>query len=156
VVRAITPANDARVLVAGDTAEKSALYLAANGCVVTAVEQEPNVVERVMSAAEEAGLTTRVTGCVGKLDGWAPEEPLAAVVCTAAAFAGLTAPERGRVIDLLQSATLDGGVHLVETIVAGQNTVTLDELRSRYRGWDISVERPSTASRTFLARKGTA
>lgn len=156
LVRAITPAADARVLVAGETVTRSALYLAANGCVVTAMEQEPNVVERVMCAAEEAGLTTRVTGCVGKLDGWAPEQPLTAVVCTAAAFAGLSVPERGRVIEVLKSATLDGGVHLVETIVAGQNTVTLDELRRRYEGWDISVERQSTASRTFLARKGSA
>ena len=56
-------------------------------------------------------------------------------------------------IEVLQSATLDGGVHLVETIVAGQTAITLDELRSRYRGWSISVEREDTPAPTFLARK---
>ncbi|HET6679993.1 MAG TPA: hypothetical protein VFG84_02250 [Gemmatimonadaceae bacterium] len=157
VVRAIHPVVDSRVLVAGDTvAGGNALYLAAHGCRVTAVETEPDAVERVISAAQRAGLTERLTGRIGKLDGWAPEEPLAAVVCTAAAFADLSNAQREQVIRVLQSATLDGGVHLVETIVAGQVAISLSELRSRYRGWEISVERKGGESRTFLARKGAA
>jgi hypothetical protein len=57
------------------------------------------------------------------------------------------------VIEVLKSATLDGGVHLVETIVAGQTAMTIDELRAQYRGWSISVEREDTPSPTFFARK---
>ena len=59
-------------------------------------------------------------------------------------------------IGLLQSATRDGGVHLVQTIVAGQNALTLEELRTRYRGWDMSIERKAGAPVSFLARKGAA
>ena len=72
----------------------------------------------------------------------------------AAAFAGLNTTDRARVIDLLQTATLDGGVHLVETIVAGQTALTVDELSARYHGWSISVEGGTGSSQTFLARKG--
>jgi hypothetical protein len=154
VVRAIQPKNEARVLVAGENVEGSALYFAAHGCVVTAVQDEPDIVERVISAAERVGLTRQVTGVVSGLNHWMPEEPLAAVVCTPAAFAGLSADERSRVIALLQGATQDGGVHLVETIVAGQRTLSLDELRTSYLGWDVSVE--SGGAGTFLARKGMA
>ena len=55
------------------------------------------------------------------------------------AFDGLSAEERDRVIALLQGATLDGGVHLVDTIAAS-NAGLVAELRSQYVGWDISVE----------------
>lgn len=156
LVRAIQPTTDQRVLVAGDRLEGPALYFAAHGCVVTALEPESEVVERVISAAERVGLTTRLNGVSGALQGWLPDGPLTAVVCTPAAFAGLCPEERSRVIDLLQSATRDGGVHLVETIVAGQNVVTLDEITSRYQGWAISLERDDGSTRTFLARKGAA
>jgi len=45
-------------------------------------------------------------------------------------------------------------VHLVETILAGQEA----ELRDRYAGWEISVERDpaATTARAFVARKGAA
>jgi hypothetical protein len=77
-------------------------------------------------------------------------------VCTPAAFAGLSSSERSKVIGLLQQATTDGGVHLVETIVAGQEAMSVAELRDRYAGWEISIERDGTASRSFVARKGAA
>jgi hypothetical protein len=62
------------------------------------------------------------------------------------------------VIAVLQSATRDGGVHLVETIVAGSSAI--EELRATYRGWEITIE-PATAAdssqrahaQVFLARK---
>ena len=57
------------------------------------------------------------------------------------------------VIEILKRATLDGGVHLVETIVAGHAALSIDELRSQYRGWSISVEPGDSAAATFLARK---
>jgi hypothetical protein len=87
---------------------------------------------------------------------WAPDGPFSAVVCTPAAFAGLTAAERLRVIEVLQSATRDGGVHLVDTIIAGRAEPSLSELRKSYKGWTISVVDDGTASRSFLARKAVA
>ncbi|GDX86764.1 MAG: hypothetical protein CK531_06110 [Gemmatimonadetes bacterium] len=143
----------APVIVSGARIQGSALYLAANGCDVTAIEPEAEVVERVLNAAAEAGLASRVTGLTADLRNWKPDGLVAAVICTPAAFSDLTPLERERVIAVLQTATADGGVHLVETIVAGQIALTEDELRSHYRGWEISfVQEPGTA-RTFVARK---
>jgi hypothetical protein len=154
LVRAVGPGEAANVLVAGPRVEGATLYLAANGCDVITVEEAPEIVARVLNAAEEAGLTARVRGCVTDIGHWTPDVPLNAVVCTPAAFAGLSVAERRRVIELLKTATADGGVHLVETILAGQEA----ELRDRYVGWEISVERdPSAATaRAFVARKGAA
>jgi hypothetical protein len=152
LVRVMHPANNGHVLVAAPSREGPALYLAANGCEVTAVDEEPDMVRRVLSAASAAGLPVR--GYVANLGEWSPDVSLRAVVCTDAAFAGLTARERRRVIEILQSATLDGGVHLVETLVAGDNALTLEELRSSYRGWHVSVDNGGThAPATFIARK---
>lgn len=155
IVRACDPATapEAHVLVTGASSEGSALYLAAHGCVVTAVEPEEEALERVMAAAFDAGITGRLHGLVADLANYAPAGPLTAVVCTPAAFAGLTAEERDRAIAVLQSATRDGGVHLVETIVAGQAALTLDELAERYSGWQVSVEPTPGTTHTFLAKK---
>lgn len=155
VVRAVqTGTADARVLLAGAEVETPALYLAAHGCDVTAFA-EPEAVQRVLDAAELAGLGERVHATALALESWTPGAPLTAVIYTPAAFTGLTTAERARVIQVLQSATADGGVHLVQTIAAGKRTpVSLDELRRRYRGWDVTVE--AGAPNTFLARKGVA
>ena len=156
IVREIPSDSEAHVLVVGAQQEGTALYLAANGCQVTAVEEDPDVVEKVLAAAGVVGLTSRVNGCSTGLGAWYPDAPLHAVVCSPLAFERLTPGERERVIEILKSATLDGGVHLVQTLVAGQTAVELDELRQRYRGWDISIVRDESASRTFLARKNVA
>ena len=156
LVRAISPGTEAHVLVTGPRVSESTLYLAANGCTVTAVGDAPDVVERVMIAAEAVGLARQVNAFLSPLSEWAPDGPLSAVICSPAAFAGLSELDRSRVIEVLQSATLDGGVHLVETIVAGQTALTIDELRAQYRGWAISVEREDTPSPTFFARKSAA
>ena len=156
IVRAL-PANEGHVLLAGSPkVEETALYLAANGVEVTALEQEEDVVERVMTAAAAVGLTGLVHGCVSDLGHWSPESPLAAVVCTPSAFDGLSRDERERVIGVLQGATLDGGIHLVETLVAGQAGVTIDELRTRYDGWSISIERGSGDQDAFVAQKSVS
>ncbi|MBI2797329.1 MAG: hypothetical protein HYX65_11575 [Gemmatimonadetes bacterium] len=152
----VSQQDDARVLVAGAPDESSALFLAANGCQVTALDGDEDVVERVMHAALAAGLAERVHGVVAGLESWNPEGPITGVVCSAEALAGITASERGRVIDVLKSATRDGGVHLVQTIIAGASALTLEELRRRYHGWDISVERSAGLTSSFLARKGPA
>ena len=146
-----------RLRLAGAEREGPALYLAARGCAVTAVEPAEDAVERVVRAAEAAGLTERVRSYCADLGGWAPDVELHAVVCSPTAFAGLTSQDRARVIEVLQSATADGGVHLVETIAAGTESLhdgfPLEELRSRYRGWTISVEKTVGLRETFMARK---
>lgn len=146
-------------LVTGARVDASALYLAANGCEVTAVA-EADVVARMMQAARDAGLGERVRGMESDLhsclDGWVPADPLTAVVCTPAAFDGLSADERMRVIDVLKSVTLDGGVHLVETIIAGSSMIDEAELRERYDGWVISIVPDKGESKTFVAKKAVA
>lgn len=156
LVREILPAAETRVLVAGVRQEGPVLFLAANGCRVTALEEDEEAIERVVIAAGQVGLTSRVNGCAMDLTAWQPDAPLNAVVFSLAAFDRLSADQRAYVIDLLKGATLDGGVHLVETLVAGHAILTDDELRSRYLGWDISIVRDERANRTFLARKHVA
>jgi hypothetical protein len=153
LVRAIPAGAESRVLVTGPRVSESTLYLAANGCTVTAVGDAPEVVERVMSAAEAVGLARQVTAVASPLTEWAPDGPLTAVVVSPAVLSGLSVTDRARVIELLKSATLDGGVHLVETIVAGQAALSMDELRTQYTGWTISVEPAGAVGTTFLARK---
>jgi hypothetical protein len=156
LVRAIPAGSESRVLVTGPHVSDSTLYLAANGCTVTAVGDAPDVIERVMSAAEAVGLARQVTAFASPLTEWAPDGPLTAVVVSPEAFDGLSVADRARVIEILKRATLDGGVHLVETIVAGHAALSIDELRSQYRGWSISVEPGEAAATTFLARKAGA
>lgn len=158
LVREVRPSPEARVLVAGATAGESALFLAANGCDVTAVNDEADAVMRVLEAAEAVGLGDRVAATTGGLRSWTPREPLFAVVCSSDALTGLTGVERERVIEVLKTATRDGGVHLVEAIAAGAAdpvSPSLDELRARYAGWSVSVE-GGAAGATFLARKELA
>jgi hypothetical protein len=152
-VREIVPMADTRVLIAGVHREGPVLYLAAHGCQVTALEDNEEAVERVVTAAGQVGLMSRVQGRPIGLGAWAPEAPLNAVVVTPAAFNGLTADQRTRVIDLLKSATIDGGVHLVETLAAGDTAMTVEELQVRYHGWDVSIVSDPDSNGTFLARK---
>ncbi len=149
--------SDGRVLLAGTTDESHAMYLAANGCQVTALGAESDAVDRVLAAAVQAGLGERVRARVGDLSSWLPDGPLTAVIVAATALAGLPSEERARVLAALQSATIDGGVHLVQSLPAtGKRAVTLEELRATYHGWDISVERTDGKPPAFLARKGAA
>jgi hypothetical protein len=106
-----------------------------------------------MAAAQAAGLTDKIQGHLADLSSWSPDSPLSAVICTPSAFAKLNPEERFRVIEILQNATGNGGVHLVGTIVRGQRGVSVTELRRQYKGWTISVEEDSSASKSFLARK---
>ena len=134
--------------------ETPALYLAANGCDVTALVRAGRGRSACCDAAEEAGLGERVHAQRGGAR-------LLDAGCAAhrgdlhsGGVHGLSAAERARVIQVLQSATADGGVHLVQTIAARQaDAVSLDELRRRYRGWDVTVERRRRPN-SFLARKG--
>lgn len=156
LVRALIDSSDRNVLVAGAEREGPALYLAARGCAVTAVEPGADAVERVVRAAEAAGLGQRVRSYCAELGAWSPDVKLHAVVCSPSAFAGLSSADRARVIEVLQSATVDGGVHLVETIAAGTDAEVLEELTSSYRGWAISIDRGAGRPETFLARKQAA
>ena len=150
VENAIAEKITAHVLVAGESAERSALYLAANGCDVTAIDSGEEMLERVMAAAVQAGLAERVHAFAAELPQFQPDHMLRAVVCSHSALENLTERDRARVIEALQSATTDGGVHLVETIAAG--SAAIEQLRSTYQGWAITVE-PRGAEQVFLATK---
>jgi hypothetical protein len=154
LAREVHPPAASKVLVAGGEIDRTALYLAAHGCDVTAVDREVDSLERVMNAAHAAGLGDRIKSYVAGLSDWSPDVPLGALVCTSEAFSDLSPEERGRAFELLQGATRDGGVHLVGTIVRGKRGVSVAELRRQYKkGWSISVEDDSSSSKTFLARK---
>jgi hypothetical protein len=159
LARELRAAEGEHVLVAGVGDEAAAIFSAAMGCTVTALDHAPDAVDRVMAAAEHAGLGSRVRGCVGDVSAWSPDVALKIVVCSPEAFVGLAPAERERAIVALQGATLDGGVHLVQAIVAGHAATrpleppSVDELRSSYAGWAISVESEAAAGSTFLARK---
>ena len=155
LAREVNLPQDARVLVAGPTGSNAALYLAAQGCTVTAINPSGDV-EVPLKPEDAAMLAGRVATLPVSLRDWSPEEPLSAVVCTPAAFAGLTSAQRAKVIEVLQSATRDGGVHLVDTIIAGRNEPSLSELKKSYKGWTISVLDDGTTSRSFVARKDVA
>lgn len=160
LVRALPSTVEGRVLVAGAADEVSALYFAANGLEVTTLSPEADALDRVMQAAIGAGLASRVQGHVGNLSSWTPCDPLRAVIVNLTALADLTSAERARAIEALQHATSDGGVHLVQTPMnngRGSGAVSLEELRSRYHGWIVTVEHAEDEStKTFLARKGAA
>lgn len=156
IVREIVADADSRVLVAGVQREGPVLYLAARGCQVTALEDNEEAVDRVVAAAGQVGLIGRVKGEPIRLDSWSPDAPLNAVVVSPSAFDGLTAEQRRRVIDLLKRSTLHGGVHLVDKLVAGESKLTMEELRARYRGWDVSIFGDESNNKTFLARKSVA
>jgi hypothetical protein len=147
------------VLVAGPDTERAAMYLAAHGCEVFAIDQTRDNVERVVNAAEAAGLTDLVHGYIADLRQWAPnaasDSPLSAVVCTPGAFEGLSDRERDQVIEQLQGATAEGGVHIVNS--DGDSAMRfVEQLSAQYRGWKIQVERAGGMSTSFLARKGAA
>jgi len=147
---------ESRVLVAGSQVSNAALYLAAQGCSVTTIDSAPVDADDVLHGAEASLLSGRIESLAMELKEWAPQELLNAVVCTPAAFSGLSAPERARVIDILKSATRDGGVHLVDTLIAGQAELSLSELRRSYKDWTISIVEDGTSSHSFLARKSVA
>lgn len=152
VVRAVRTNGEARVLVAGSPAEGPALYLAANGCEVTAVANEEDVLERVLVAAEAAGLGERIHALRADWSEWAPDAELDAVIVLSTALRGLSAPQRARIIKLLQGATADGGIHIVQAADTQRMVPTLQELESRYAGWSVSREH-APSGEMFLARK---
>jgi hypothetical protein len=153
LVLGVKDASGGVALVAGAVDEGPTLYLAANGCRVTAIDEEPEAVDRVMHAASRAGLTERIDARVGGLQSWSPDAPLFAAIVSDAALATLTLEERQRVIETLQRATIDGGVHLVQAL-AGREDQSLEELRKFYHGWTVELERSGPkAANAFLATK---
>lgn len=152
LVRAMPTALECQALLAGNPEDGSALYLAANGCDVTAITPEADALERVMEAAVSCGLAGRVRAHVGDLATWTPERPLHVVVVSTAALEAVPETDRDRVIGALQAATIEGGVHLVPSLL-GRHGLTVQELRTRYRGWDVTVEKTEGQSKAFRARK---
>ena len=158
LAREIHPPADSRVLVAGAEVASAALYLAAHGCSVTALNGQSDMKATMLDNADVGNLPGRIDHYAEGLKEWAPsaDRSLSAFVCTPAAFSGLTARQRAQVISVLQSATEDGGVHLVATLVAGQAGVSLSELRKSYKGWEVSVVEDGDSGKSFLARKAVA
>ncbi len=156
LAKTVSNGKEGHVLVAGAGESGPALYLAANGCEVTALDSTEDVVERVIHAAAAVGLTGLVHGMIADLGSYAPEGPLKAVVCATGVLASLTPKERDRTLTLLQNATTAGGVHVLETGTGGERLVELEELEARYRGWQIVVEPGFNRAETFLARKSVA
>jgi hypothetical protein len=152
LVRGLKEASKGAALVAGAVDESPTLYLAANGCRVTAIDEEPEAVDRVMHAALRAGLTDRIDARIGGLESWSPDSPLFAVIVSDAALATLTIEERQRVLETLQHATIDGGIHLVQAL-AGRERDSLNELREFYHGWMIQVDQSGSSTSAFLATK---
>jgi len=154
LAREVRPPAESNVLVSGDDNERVACYLAAHGYEVFAVGSESGAVQRIVNAAEEAGLIDRVHGYIADLREWSREVQLSAVVCSPSAFSGLSKEERQEVIGLLQEVTRDGGVHLVST--HGDNEPAMAELSAQYHGWHVSVEHQGSVPTNFVARKGAA
>jgi hypothetical protein len=154
LAREVRPPAESNVLVTGDGGESAACYLAAHGYEVFAVAPQPGIVERIVHAAAEAGLTERVHGYIGDLREWSPLVPLGAVVCTPSTFAGLTDTERRRALEILQTVTNDGGVHVVTG--DGIDAPAVRELSAQYHGWKVRVEGPEASPTGFVARKGAA
>src|SRR4026209_1522559 len=88
--REVHPPAESKVLVAGGDIDRTALYLAAHGCDVTAVDREVNSLERVMNAAHAAGLGDRIQGYVADVADWSPDVPLGALTCPSEAVRGLS------------------------------------------------------------------
>lgn len=156
LAREVRPPAESRVLVAGAAISNAALYLAAQGCSVTAIDSAYPERDSALDASDVALLRGRIESNFSGLVNWSPDEPLSAVVCTAEAFDGLTAEQRLRIYEILQSATRDGGVHLVDILIAGDAELSVAELRKSYKGWKISVLEDGASTRSFLARKAVA
>jgi len=159
LAREVKPPVSSMVLVAGHDTERAAMYLAAHGCEVFAIDQTRDTVERVVNAAEAAGFTDRVHGYIADLRQWSSttaSDALTAVVCTPGSFVGLSDRERDQVIEVLQGATADGGVHLVNSDGDGDTSRFIEQLSAQYQGWKIQVEQAGGVTASFLARKGAA
>jgi len=155
LVRGLTEASAGDVLVAGAVDESPTLYLAANGRKVTALDAEADAVDRVLDAAVQAGLGDQIDARVGDLCSWSPESPLFAVIVAPAALAVLATvatAERQRILHVLQQATVDGGVHLVQALI-GREGEALAELRSAYDGWSVEIDRHASRPNSFLATR---
>lgn len=154
LAREVRPPAESNVLVSGDNCEAVACYLAAHGYEVFAVGSERSSIQRIVNAAEAAGLIDRVHGYIADLREWSREVKLSAVVCSPSAFSGLSREEREEVFALLKEVTRDGGVHLVSSL--GDSEPAMAELSAQYHGWQVSVEHHGSVPTSFVARKGAA
>lgn len=158
LARTLREAAGDHVLLAGTDAEDTTLFSAALGCSVTALTPEPESLERVFAAADQAGVGSQVRGCVCELGAWAPDVPLRAVVCAADAFDALSTDARAAAIEELRRATLVGGIHLLRGRPEGRGAVTLEEWCAWYDGWAVTTEvaAGAAAPTTYVARRVSA
>jgi hypothetical protein len=143
LVAAVRPEEHPHVVVAGPHVEERTLYLAAHGAHVTALAEldEEDLVTKVLVSAAQAGLSGQVIGCADGLDEWLPQVPVRAVVWHAQLLAALSPEKRARVLQHLQNATADGGVHYIEGVpAASRATLTIRSLMAQYPGWQAPAD----------------
>ena len=133
----IRPQEHPHIVVAGPHVEERTLYLAANGAHVTALGEldDEDLVTKVLLSAAQAGLSGQVVGCADGLDEWLPTVPVRAVVWHTQVLDALSPEKRARVLQHLQNATADGGVHYIEGVPAGRPTASVRSLIANYPGW---------------------
>jgi hypothetical protein len=143
LVNTVRPEEHPHVVVAGPHVEERTLYLAAHGAHVTAIadmDDEP-LVNKVLVAAAQAGLSGQVAGCADGLDEWSPAVPVRAVIWHAQVLEALTPERRSRVVAHLQNATAAGGVHYIEGMhTDGRAVAALRALMAQYPGWQRPAE----------------
>jgi hypothetical protein len=147
LVTVVRPEEHPHVVVAGPHAEERALYLAAHGAHVTAIGEldDEELVDKVLVAAAQVGLSGQVDGCSDGLDAFAPSLPVRAVVWHMQVLLQLPPERRETVLAWLQQTTAAGGVHYIE------GAVSAEELSEAYAGWSSS--QPGDDDRVLVFRK---
>ncbi|HJU66287.1 MAG TPA: hypothetical protein VJ596_11445 [Gemmatimonadaceae bacterium] len=156
LVRAMPKMANGHVLVADTGEDGRVLYLAANGCAVTAVDATEEPAERLMDKVVGMGLTGRVRCLVGELKHWTPDVALKGVFCRVQELARLTQSERTTLMEQLRDATAVGGLHLVASQAGEQQHALLDELQAIYEGWTVSLQVEVTKEEVLWAEKSVA
>jgi hypothetical protein len=135
----VRPHEHPHVVVAGPLVEGRTLYLAAHGAHVTAVGEldDEEIVNKVLVAAAQAGLSSQVAAYSDGLDVWAPSTPVGAVVWHAQMLDALSPERRARIVAHMQDATAAGGVHYIEGVSGDSRSIraSLGSLKAQYPGW---------------------
>lgn len=126
-------------LVVGQRASPAAFFLAACDWQVLFVDQELATVEAAESQAAAEALAARFQTLVVRLSGWFPDVQAGLAVLDGSTLGRLAADNRDRLLDSLQRRTPNGGVHclLAPEPVSGVTSLTIDILKSSYRGWRL-------------------
>jgi len=140
---AVRPQDHPHVVVAGPHVEERTLYLAAHGAHVTALGEmdDEALVNKVLVAAAQAGLSCQVVGCADGIDEWLPAAPVRAVIWHAQMLDSLSPERRARMLAHLQNATAAGGVHYIEGVpTESRTTASIRSLLANYADWQTPAD----------------